>query len=101
MKPITTLILFCAATAATAAPFPEGDAQAGQRLFEKHQCNRCHVKIVGGDGSAIFTRPDRKIRNAAQLLEQIRTCSANIGVTLTPREEQNLGAYLNRFYNLK
>lgn len=101
MKMITALILLCTATAANAAPFSRGDAEVGRQLFEKHQCNRCHVKIVGGDGSAIFTRPDRKIQNEAQLLQQIRTCSANIGVTLTPLEEQHLGAYLNRFYNLK
>lgn len=101
MKLIATLILLCAATTATANPFPGGDAQAGQQLFEKHQCNKCHVKIAGGDGKTIFTRPSRKIRTAAELLAQLSVCGANIGVTFTPQEKQNLGAYLNRFYNLK
>ena len=101
MKLIITLILLCAAMTASANPFPKGDAQAGQQLFEKHQCNRCHIKIMGGDGSAIFTRPDHKIRSARQLLGQIDICSANVGVTFTPQEKQNLAAYLNRFYNLK
>ena len=101
MKLIIALILLCAATTASANPFPNGDAQAGQQLFEKYQCNRCHIEIVGGDGSAIFTRPSHKIHNAAELLEQIRICSANVGATFTPQEKQNLAAYLNRFYNLK
>jgi cytochrome c553 len=101
MKLIIALILLCAATTASANPFPKGDAQAGQQLFEKHQCNRCHAKIMGGDGSSIFTRPDRKIRSASQLLGQIDICSANAGVTFSPQEKQNLAAYLNRFYNLK
>ncbi len=72
MKLITALIMICAATTAYANPFPEGDAQAGQQLFEKHKCNRCHVEMLGGDGSAIFTRPNRKVHTAAELLEQIR-----------------------------
>jgi cytochrome c553 len=101
MKLIIALILFCAATTASANPFPGGDAQAGQRLFEKHHCERCHVEITGGDGSAIFTRPQHKIRTAAELLAQIRICSANVSTTFSPQETQDLAAYLNRFYNLK
>ncbi|OGS97052.1 MAG: hypothetical protein A3H31_05050 [Gallionellales bacterium RIFCSPLOWO2_02_FULL_57_47] len=101
MKLITTLILLSAATAATANPFPNGDAQTGQKLFEQYNCNRCHAKLMGGDGNAIFTRADRKVHNAAELLVQLVACSGNIGTTLTPQEKQHLGAYLNRFYNLK
>jgi cytochrome c553 len=101
MKLIIALILLCAAMTASANPFPKGDAQAGQQLFEKHQCNRCHIKIMGGDGSAIFTRADRKVHNAAELLEQLDACNRNIDVNLTPQEKHNLAAYLNRFYNLK
>jgi cytochrome c551/c552 len=101
MKLITTLILLSAATAATANPFPNGNAQTGQKLFEQYNCNRCHAKLMGGDGNAIFTRADRKVHNAAELLVQLVACSGNIGATLTPQEKQHLGAYLNRFYNLK
>lgn len=101
MKLIIALILLCAATVASASPFPKGDAQAGQQLFEKHHCSKCHIKIVGGDGNEIFTRQNRKIHTAAELLEQIGICGANVGVTFTPQEKQHLGAYLNRFYNLK
>ena len=101
MKLISVLILLCAATAASANPFPNGDAQTGKKLFEQHKCNRCHATMLGGDGSAMFTRADRKVRTAAELVEQIRVCSGNVGANLTPQDEQHLGAYLNRYYNLK
>jgi len=101
MKPIIALILLCAASAASANPFPDGNAQTGQKLFEQYQCNRCHAAKMGGDGNAIFTRADRKAHNAAELVRQMEACSGAIGTSLTPQEKQHLGAYLNRYYNLK
>lgn len=101
MKAIILLIMLCSATAASANPFPSGNAQTGQKLFEQYKCNRCHAAMLGGDGSAMFTRPDRKVHNATELIEQIRFCSGNVGANLTAQDEQHLGAYLNRYYNLK
>jgi len=101
MKLIITLILLCAATAAAANPFPNGNAQTGQKLFEQYKCNRCHAAMLGGDGSAMFTRAERKVHNATELVEQIGICSGNVGANLTPQDKQHLGAYLNRYYNLK
>lgn len=101
MKPIATLILLFAATSAVANPFPDGNAQAGQKLFDQYKCNRCHAAMLGGDGSAMFTRADRKVHNAAELIEQIGICGGNVGANLTSQDKQHLGAYLNRYYNLK
>jgi len=101
MKLIIALMFLCAATAASANPFPNGNAQTGQKLFEQYKCNRCHAALLGGDGSAIFTRAERKVHNAKELLEQIEVCSGNVGASLTPQDKQHLGAYLNRYYNLK
>jgi len=100
---ITSLFgaLLFAATTAAANPFPKGDAQTGQKLFAQHKCSSCHIAMLGGDGSAMFTRPDRKVRTAADLVEQMNRCNANLGIELTPQDEQHLGAYLNRYYNLK
>ncbi|OGS80664.1 MAG: hypothetical protein A2061_06365 [Gallionellales bacterium GWA2_59_43] len=93
--------LLLAATTAAANPFPKGDAQTGQKLFAQHKCSSCHIAMLGGDGSAMFTRPERKVRTAADLVEQMNRCNANLGIELTPQDEQHLGAYLNRYYNLK
>jgi cytochrome c2 len=101
MKLIITLILLCAATATSANPFPNGNAQTGQQLFEQYKCNRCHAAMMGGDGNAIFTRADRKVHNAAELVTQMEACSGAIGASLTPQDKQHLGAYLNQYYNLK
>lgn len=101
MKLIAALMLLGTATSAVANPFPDGNAQAGQKLFEQYKCNRCHAAMLGGDGSAMFTRADRKVHNAGELIEQIGICSGNVGANLSPQDKQHLGAYLNRYYNLK
>lgn len=100
MRSLATIALLCIATTSAANPFPNGNAQSGQKLFEQFKCNRCHAAMLGGDGSAMFTRADRKVHNASQLVEQIRICSGNVGANLTPQDEQHLGAYLNRYYQL-
>lgn len=95
------LLLLLASSAAYAAPFEKGNAEAGQKFFEQNHCNRCHIEMKGGDGSEIFTRPDHKVRSAAQLIKQINFCAGNIGIQPSAQDEQNLGAYLNqRYYKL-
>lgn len=102
MKRLTVLFLLCASAAAHAAPFAKGDAEAGKKFFAQNQCNRCHDGIMGGDGNAIFTRPNRKVKTPQQLVDQMHVCTGNIGITLTTQDEQNLGAYLNlNYYHFK
>jgi len=101
MKLITALILLCAATAASANPFPSGNALAGQKLFEKHNCNHCHNEIMRGDGNKIFTRVTRIVNSPSGMIEQIGRCSGNVNAHLTPQETQDIAAYLNRYYKLK
>jgi hypothetical protein len=101
MKLISILILLSAASTALATPFPGGNPQSGKDLFDKYKCNSCHSAMLGGDGNAIFTRPNRKVHTPAELIEQIKICSGNVGANLTAIEVQHLGAYLNRYYNIK
>jgi cytochrome c551/c552 len=82
-------------------PFAEGNAQTGKAIFDKYKCNSCHIDMLGGDGSAIFTRPNHKVHSAPELASQIKQCSGNVGANLSALEVQHLGAYLNRYYNLK
>ena len=95
------IILLVAATTASANPFPEGNSQAGQKIFDKHKCNSCHDKIMGGDGNKIFTRFDRKRNSPDGLIEQIGMCSGNVNAHFTAKETQDLAAYLNIFYKFK
>ena len=98
---ISTLIVLCTATFASANPFPDSDAVNGQRLFEQHQCNRCHDSMMGGEGNKIFTRFNRTVSTPSEMLDQINICSGNVNAHLSTQEQQDIGAYLNRYYNFK
>jgi mono/diheme cytochrome c family protein len=89
--------LFLAGAAQAAVPFATGNAAHGKALHAE-DCAGCHASRFGGDGSAIYTRPDHKIRSAAALAQQIDTCSANLGNKLFPEDEADIGAYLNQTY---
>ncbi len=94
---ILTVLLLVSGTA-QAVPFADGDAQAGKKLFDQTKCNSCHIGKMGGDGSAIFTRPNRIVNNPQQMVDRMVACSGTIGMTLTPQNKQDLGAYLNQTY---
>lgn len=91
-------LLFLAASTAQAEPFASGNAENGKKLFAKYECDSCHKGKVGGDGSAIFTRPDRIVRNVAELIPRIKFCSGVVGANLSAQEEQDLAAHLNQNY---
>jgi hypothetical protein len=91
-------LLWAACATALANPFPKADVQKGEKLVKESKCNACHVSLVGGDGTAIFTRPDRKVRSAAGLLSQVRTCNTMLGTNWFPEDEENVAAYLNQVY---
>lgn len=91
------VILALIATPALAAPFAGGNAATGKSLHEK-KCAACHAGRFGGDGSAIYTRADRRVKNAGALAQQITVCNSMLGNELFPEDEANLGAYLNQTY---
>lgn len=101
MKLFTATLLLCAAASASANPFPDGNAQTGKALFDKNKCNSCHVQMVGDGGNEIFTRANRKVHNPAEMIAQFKMCSANVGVTLNAQQQQDMGAYLNKYYKFK
>ncbi|HLP99462.1 MAG TPA: c-type cytochrome [Sideroxyarcus sp.] len=101
MKTAFFLLCLLAATA-HAAPFAKGNAENGKKLFAKYDCNSCHQGKVGGDGNAIFTRPDRIVTSADVLTDRLVVCSGAIGKALTEQEKLDLAAHLNKnFYHFK
>lgn len=100
MKSRHALLLFFLtfSTSGAAAPFEQGSAQAGKLLFEQKDCNSCHIAKMGGNGSAIFTRPNRIVNNPDELLARMKVCSGAVGATLSKQDEQDLGAWLNQTY---
>jgi len=92
------LFLMIFAMPVLADPFAQGDPKTGKQLFDGAHCNSCHVKIVGGDGSAIFTRPNSIIPDATALLNRIRFCETQTGTRWTAAEETHVAAFLNQTY---
>jgi len=73
-----------------------GDAAAGKTLADK-DCVACHVRRFG-DAATIYTRADRKVRTAEQLLAQVRFCNIDLKAGYFPEEEEHVAAYLNLTY---
>ncbi|MHB1677471.1 MAG: c-type cytochrome [Sulfuriferula sp.] len=85
------------ASTASAAPFDKGDPKIGKALLDK-SCLSCHAAKFGGDGSSIYTRPNRIVNNPAQLAARVTACSVNTGTGWFPEEETDVAAYLNQKY---
>jgi mono/diheme cytochrome c family protein len=94
---VAAVLVLSMISVAHADPFPKGDPKIGKTLVEK-SCTACHVSLMGGDGSKMFTRPDHKVKNAQQLLTQIRACNTNVGTGWFGDEEMDVAAYLNQNY---
>jgi cytochrome c2 len=78
-------------------PFAAGDAKTGKAMVEKN-CIECHTAKYGGDGSAIYTRENRKVNTASQLITQIRNCNTMLGLKWFEDEELHVANYLNQTY---
>jgi hypothetical protein len=92
---IAVLSLYAPLTQAD--PFERGDAAIGKKLVEQH-CISCHASSFGGDGSGIYTREDRKVKDGSGLVQQIRNCNTNLGLQWFEDEEFHVARYLNNTY---
>lgn len=93
---IPVFLLFAGSSHA-ADIFSKGDPKAGKALHDK-SCVSCHKSMVGGDGSALYSRMERKIKTPQKLQAQISACNANAGAGWFPEDELHVGAYLNKQY---
>ncbi len=96
--PLTLLLTLPFLGTAHAEPFAKGNTEAGKKFFTQNQCNSCHDQMTNGNGNAIFTRLDRKVRTPEQLLAQLGRCTSGGGIAMSDKDEQDLAAYLNRTY---
>lgn len=98
LLPLTLILSLFLLGTAQAEPFSKGNTEAGKKFFQQNQCNSCHDQIMNGDGNAIFTRFNRKVRSPEQLLAQLGRCTAGGHIAMSDKDEQDLAAYLNRAY---
>lgn len=97
MKRLLSACLLFSSTVVTAAPFADADPAAGKLLVDKN-CVSCHASSYGGDGSAIYTRENRKVKTPKGLIAQIRNCNTMLGLKWFEDEELNVASYLNNTY---
>ncbi len=82
--------------AAQGAPlFKDADLALGEKLIAEHKCSACHMRRVGGDGSAIY-RPQGRISSAGALRGMVDYCSTELNLGLFPEEVTAVAAVLDR-----
>ena len=87
------LSLLPPAQAAEALPeiFVGADLALGERLIREHRCAECHVRRVGGDGSAIY-RPQGRITTPGTLRGMVEQCNTELNLGLFPEEVSAIAA---------
>ncbi len=80
-----------------ATPALASDINRGKSLHDDN-CIECHVSIQGGDGSGIYTRPDRRIDSLPALRSQVNRCKNSMGVSWPQDQIDDVVTYLNRTY---
>ena len=89
-------VLSMAATTAFAAPdATEAMVNAGKKLLVEAKCEACHASKLGGDGSAMYSRADRRVTGKSGLLAQVSRCNTDLNLGLFPEDEAAISAYLN------
>lgn len=73
------------------------DLKRGKQLLEEN-CIKCHASMVGGDGSGIYTRADRRIDSLDALNAQVHRCKTSLGVSWPEDQIADVVAYLNKTY---
>ena len=68
---------------------------AGKKLVADSKCEACHAKKVGGDGSSIYRRADRRVTTRSKLLPQVALCNSELSLGLFPDDEVAIATYLN------
>lgn len=75
--------------------FKDADLELGAKLIREHKCTECHVRKVGGDGSAIY-RPAGRINTPGLLRGMVEQCNTELGLALFPEEVTAIAAVLQR-----
>ncbi len=77
------------------AIYQGADIKQGEKLIAQHQCTACHMKKVGGDGSAIY-KPAGKVNSLGALRGMVEACDQQLNLGLFPEEVNSVSAVINR-----
>jgi hypothetical protein len=98
MKILLVLALFTGAGLVNAQQHPifkDADLQAGEKLIAENKCNECHIRRVGGDGSAIY-KPKGRINTAGALRGMVEYCNTELNLGFFPEDTNAVAAVLNK-----
>ncbi len=98
MKQLLLLALWAGAFAAHAQTHPlfkDADLQTGEKLIAENQCNECHTRRVGGDGSSIYN-PKGRINTAGALRGMVEYCNTELNLGFFPEDTTAVAAVLNK-----
>ena len=73
------------------------DVAHGKELHNNH-CTQCHIRIMGNDGSEIYTRENRRIHSLDALNQQVHRCKDSMGADWPEDHIQDVVAFLNKKY---
>jgi len=99
MKILFTLVFSALlASGVHAAPLEKGDPAKGKALHNK-SCTSCHISMLGGNGSEMYTRADHKTKTAQQLAARI----SGVGfVTVSERRSMGrMGRFNHAWHTLR
>ena len=97
MKKLTLAIFLCVFSLSGIA----ADIERGKDLHDSN-CISCHASLYGNDGTAIYTRPERKIDSLPALTKQIKRCKNSMGALWPDDQIEDLIEYLNKtFYKFE
>lgn len=91
--------LFAIAGIAQGVPalFAGADLKLGEKLIAEHKYVECHVRKVGGDGSAIY-KPAGRINTLGFLRGMVEQCNNELNLGLFPDQVTSIAAVLNGDY---
>ena len=92
---IAGMFALWATTGMAAAPADTAVLESGKKLVSQAKCEACHMGKIGGDGSAMYTRKNRRVTARSKLLPQVERCNSELGLGLFPDDEAAIAAYLN------
>jgi cytochrome c peroxidase len=88
-------LLLCCSAFAQPALFKDADLKLGAQLITQNNCDTCHQKRVGGDGSAMY-KPLGRINTPGFLRGMVEQCNTELNLGFFPEEVTAIAAVLNR-----
>jgi mono/diheme cytochrome c family protein len=98
MKPTRTRAAAIAILAMLSGASAQAEINRGQQLHSAN-CISCHTSMVGGNGTALYTRANRMVGSRDQLIAQVRRCESTLGLRWFDEDVMAVVEYLNsNFY---